>query len=83
MSEYPLQRDVLPINHDPSCPWDRTHEMVKLALNRCKIGEYVSMIELQIVQNRGPRPVVDEFGALVKEGGVVFVRLDDKKLRGA
>src|SRR6185295_1717878 len=37
--------------------------------------------ELQIVQNCGLWAVMHEFGALVEEGGVVLVRLDDKVLR--
>jgi hypothetical protein len=56
--------------------------MMKLPLDRSKIGEDVSMIKLQVVQNGGARAVVHEFGALVEEGGVVLVRLDDEE-RGA
>src|SRR3954470_20692125 len=52
--------------------------MMELPFDGCKIVEDVSMIELEIVENRGPWPVVDEFRALVEEGGVVLVRLDDK-----
>jgi hypothetical protein len=41
------------------------------------------MIEFKIVQNDGARPVMDEFGTLVAEGGVVFVGFDDEERRVA
>src|ERR1700733_12520553 len=53
--------------------------MVKLRLNRRKIGEDVGMIELKIVQNCGARPVMHELRTLVEERGVVFVGLDHEK----
>ena len=76
LSEYPLQYGVLPIHQDPPRTRYSSHEMMKLPLDRCKIDEDVSMIELQIVQNRRFWPVMHKFGALVEEGGVVLVRLD-------
>src|SRR5438552_10045031 len=54
----------------------RSDEMMELSLNRCKIGEDVGMIELYIVQNRQPGPVVDHLGTLVEEGGIVFISFD-------
>ena len=53
--------------------------MVKLALDRCKIIEDVGMIELQIVKDRRSRAVMDELGAFIEEGSVVFVGLDDEQ----
>ena len=53
--------------------------MVELPLDRRKIVEDVGMIELKIVQDRGAGTVMDELGALVEEGGVVLVRLDDEE----
>ena len=39
------------------------------------------MVELDVVYDDQFRQVVDEFRALVEEGGVVFVALDDEILR--
>jgi hypothetical protein len=55
--------------------------VVELPLDRCKIVEDVCMIELKIIQNCGPRPVMDELRPLVEKRRVVLVRLDDEKLR--
>src|SRR5215510_2747833 len=52
--------------------------MMKLRLDRSKIREDVSMIELDVVQDCDPGSVMHHLGPLVEEGGVVFVGLDDK-----
>src|SRR6266516_3834271 len=54
--------------------------MIELALDSRKIVEDVCMIELEIVQYGSARPVMHEFGALVEEGGVVLIRLDNEEL---
>ena len=54
---------------------------MELGLDRSEIRKNVRMIELQIVQDRRARQVVDELRALVEECGVVFIRLDDEKKR--
>ena len=51
---------------------------MKLRLDRRKIRKDVRMIELKIVQDRGPGRIVDELGALVEEGRVVLIRLDNE-----
>jgi hypothetical protein len=56
----------------------RAHEMMELALDRGHIGEDVGMIEFEIVENRDLRVVMDELRALIEEGGVVLVGLNDK-----
>ena len=43
-----------------------------------QVGEDVGVVELQVVQDRGARPVVHELAALVEEGGVVLVGFDDE-----
>src|SRR5207237_8161452 len=55
---------------------DSSHEVVKLPLDGGKIIEDVSMIELQVVQDRCASAVVNELRALVEECGVVLVRFD-------
>ena len=52
--------------------------MVELALDRRQVLEDVGVVVFEVVQDRGARPVVDELAALVEEGGVVFVGLDDE-----
>ncbi len=55
--------------------------MMKLRLDGSKISEDVRMIELKVIQDRRARAVMDELGALVAEGGVVLVGLDDEERR--
>jgi len=50
--------------------------MVKLSLDRCKIGEDVGMIKLYVVENSDSRPVMHHLGSLIEEGGIVFISLD-------
>jgi hypothetical protein len=50
--------------------------MVELPLDRGQVVEDVRVVELEIVQDRGARTVMDELAALVEEGGVVLVGLD-------
>ncbi len=57
----------------------RPHQVVKLLLDRRQVGKDVRVIEFDIVDDECPWAVVDEFGALVEEGGVVLVRLDDEE----
>ena len=53
--------------------------MMELRLDGGEVGEDVGVVEFEIVEYRGARPVVDELGALVEKGGVVFVGLDDEE----
>src|SRR6267143_6708809 len=55
--------------------------MMELTLDRCKIGEAVCRIELQVVQYCSAGAVVNELRALVKEGGVVLISLYDEERR--
>ena len=57
----------------------RAHEVVELALDRRQVVEDVGVVELEVVEDRRARPVVDELAALVEERGVVFVGLDDER----
>src|SRR5690242_13193615 len=47
---------------------------MELPLDRFQIVEDVRMIELEIIQNRGPGTVMDELRALVEERSVVLIR---------
>ena len=57
------------------------HEVVELALDRGQVVEDVGVVELEVVEDRGARPVVDELAALVEERGVVLVGLDHERRR--
>ena len=48
----------------------------KLSFIRRKIVENVRMIELDVVDHEELRQVVDELGAFVKKGTVIFVTFD-------
>src|SRR6266487_3478639 len=67
LCEYSLQHWILAVDHQQAPAGHDTHEMVELALDSRKIVEDVGMIELEIVQYCGARPVMHEFGALVEE----------------
>jgi hypothetical protein len=56
--------------------------MVKLRLDRGEVREDVGVIELEVVQHRGARQVMDELRSFVEERGVVLVRLDDEGRTG-
>ncbi|MNF76592.1 hypothetical protein D3C84_587090 [compost metagenome] len=55
------------------------HQVVELTLDGGEIREDVRVVELQVVHHQGARVVVDELGALVEEGAVILVRLDDEE----
>jgi hypothetical protein len=54
------------------------HQMVELLLDGIQVIENIGVVEFQIVEDGGARRVMDELGALVEEGGVVFVGFDHK-----
>ena len=56
---------------------------MKLGLYRGQIGEDVRMVELEVIQDHGIRPVMDEFCALVEERRIVLVSLDHEALAAA
>ena len=57
--------------------------MVKLSLDSGKIRENIGMVKFQVVQYYRTWMVMHKLGALIKEGSVVFVRLNYKKWRFA
>ncbi len=59
------------------------HQVMELPLDGGKVRKDICVIELQIVQDRGARAVVDELAALVEEGAVVFVGFHHEERRTA
>jgi hypothetical protein len=68
------------IDDQPAAGRHRAHQVVELGLDGRQVREDVGVVELEVVQDRGARPVVHELAALVEEGGVVLVGLDDEGL---
>ena len=53
--------------------------MVELPLDSCQVVKNICVVEFEVVQNRGAGAVMDEFAALIKKRGVVFVGFNDKR----
>ena len=79
--EHAIERGLRAVAHDQSVARHRAHEVMELGLDCGEVGEDVRVVELQIVQDRGARPVVNELRALVEERRVVLVRLDGEERR--
>ena len=77
--EDALQRLVARVDDEPAAGRHGAHEVMELALDRRQVVEDVGVVELEVVEDRGARPVVDELAALVEEGGVVLVGLDHER----
>ncbi len=60
-----------------------THQMMELPLDGRQVREDIGVVELQVVEDRRTRAVVDELAALVEEGAVVLVGLDHEERRPA
>jgi len=54
-------------------------QLIELAADGGNVGIDIRVIEFQIIEDGGARPVVDEFGALVEKRGVVLVGFDDEE----
>ncbi len=68
----------LGVNHQ-AIAGHRTHHMVELFLDGLDVFENIGVVVFKIVEDQGPRQVMDKLGTLVEKGGIVFVRLDHKK----
>ena len=53
--------------------------MMELFFDRGDVGVDVGVVELEIVEDHRPRPVMHELRAFVEESGVVFVGLDHEE----
>ena len=47
-------------------------------LDRLQVFKNIGVIELEVVDDRDLRQVMDELAALIEKGGVVFVAFDDE-----
>jgi hypothetical protein len=81
-SEHTAHGGVATIGHSPGRRPARVRTRWWNCLSMAAISSKdVGVVEFKIVQDRRARPVVDEFRALVEEGGVVLVRLDHEEGR--
>ena len=66
------------VGDDQAVAGHGAHQMVELGFDRRQVGKDVGVVVFEVVEDRRARPVVDELAALVEEGGVVLVGLDDE-----
>ena len=76
--QHPRQTFFQPIEQDPAIGWHRAQQMVELPLNCLEVIENVRVIEFQVIQDGGARPVMYKLAAFVKKRGVVLVCLNHK-----
>ena len=79
--EHALERGIVSGGHDAPLAGYRAHQVMELGLDGGQVGEDVGVVVFEVVQDGRARPVVHELGALVEEGRVVFVGLDDEGRR--
>ena len=77
--QHAPERRVLAVDDEQAVRRDRPHEVVELRLDRREVGKDVGVVELEVVEDRRARPVLDELRALVEERRVVLVGLDHEK----
>ncbi len=78
--EHAIQALLVPIDDQSTAGGHCPNQVMELALDRCQVVKDVSVIELEVVEHRSPRAVMDKLAALVEKGGVVFVGFQDKCL---
>jgi len=71
---------VVGIHDHPAVARHDAREVAEGALHVGQIAEDVGVVELQIVEHRDVRRVVDEFAALVEKRAVVLVALDHERI---
>ena len=76
--EHALQRILARVDDQAAARRHGAHQVVELGLDGGEVGEDVRVVELEVVEHRRARVVVDELAALVEERGVVLVGLDDE-----
>ena len=77
--QHPFQRRLVAVADDQTAGRQSPHKMMELRFDGRQVGKDVGVVELQIVQHQRAWMVVDELGALVTEGRVVFVSFDDEE----
>src|SRR5471030_2827660 len=78
---HALQSRLVAVDDEPAYAGHGANQMVELGLDRAQIGEDVGVIVFEVVEDGGLGVVVDELAALVEEGRVVLVGLDDEEGR--
>ena len=76
--KHPRKAGFTGVDDKPAGAWHSSHQMMKLRLDGGKIAEDIGVIELKVIENRGARPVVDKFAALIEKSRVVLVCFDHK-----
>src|SRR5689334_7048269 len=79
--DYIVEIGIRGVVHDEPAARDDTQQMTELTLDGLQIGVNIRVIEFQIVEDERARMVVNELGALVEEGRVVFIGFDDEERR--
>ena len=77
--QHALQALFICIDHQSTTGGDGAHKMVELPLDSVQVVKNICVVEFEVVQNRGAGAVMDEFAALIKKRGVVFVGFNDKR----
>jgi hypothetical protein len=67
------------VMHDQARGGHRPYEMMELTFDSLDVRVNVRMVKLEIIEDDGPRAVVNELRTLIKESRVVLVRLDDEE----
>src|SRR4029077_12478445 len=70
------QRGIRAVDDQAAAGANAADQVVKLCLDGLQVSEDVGVVELQVVQDRDVRKIVDELAALVEKCGVVLVGLD-------
>ena len=71
---------IIAVGEQETVSWNDIDEAAERKLDRGEIIENIGMVELDIVDDDGFGEVVDEFAALIEEGGVVFVTFDNEPI---
>ena len=79
--DHPRQRGFAGRMDDQALTGNNAYQMMELPFDGRQIREDICVIELQIIEDRRARAVVNELAALVEEGTVVFVGLDHEERR--
>src|ERR1700722_2387269 len=70
---------ILSVYDEPPGAGHGAQQLVELAADRSHVRIDIRVIVFQIIEDRGARTVMHEFGALVEKRRVVLVRFDDEE----
>ena len=77
--QHARQCRIAAVDDDAPLAWHAAQQVVELRLDGGQVGEDIGVVEFEIVQDQRGREVMHELAALVEQGRVVFVRLDDER----